>query len=241
MYRKITFLFVCYCACFFALHSMPSKLYAQAEERPYDLVIGLGDMCQVAFQLSTHNQTFATFPFDWVLTPFESLYSFLASEGAFFLDIDKLIFVTGKPSYLNATMTYIEDTVYHIQFLHDFALSPDFLKNYYGIKAKYDRRLKRLLNELHSTKKILFIRRGISYQQAILLDNLLHNLYPQLTYTIVALDSTEEIKQDWKLGRVKNLYLRELSPWQWYGDTQAWLEILSQFPIKPCSKKVVID
>ena len=63
---------------------------------------------------------------------------------------------------------------------------------------------------LHSNEKILFIRRGISYQQAFILDDLLHTSYPNLNYAILAVGSTEEMNQNWGLERVKNFYLGRL-------------------------------
>jgi hypothetical protein len=201
-------------------------------------------MCQVAFQLAAHNRRSAAFPFDWVITSFDSIYAFLANEGAFFLDSDKVVFIDNRPIPQledGPPVFFVTETVYHFQFLHDFELSPNFMKDYGTIKEKYDRRIKRLLDVLHSNKKVLFIRRGITYQQAILLDDLLHTRYPQLNYTILALDSTEEIKYNWNLERVKNFYLRECIPMRWDGDPEAWLEILNCFPIKPGITDSVID
>ena len=85
------------------------------DKRPYDIVISLGDMCQVAWQLSHHNLRGPAFPFDWVITPFDSLYLFLMHEGFGFLDRDNLVVVHDE-------IPHIEDSLYRIKLLHDFEM-----------------------------------------------------------------------------------------------------------------------
>lgn len=214
----------------------------QSKNKPYDAVVSLGNMCQVAHQLDINNKRGPAYPLDWVIVPFPSLCFFIANEGQLFLQPDQLVLcenqVDGQGN--GNVQTFIKDLYYQIEFVHDFEYTHDFLKDYATIKEKYDRRVERFFELLNSKKKVLLVRRGINYQQAVLLDELLKQKYPKLNYTILALDNTEEIKQNWGLKRVKNYHLRELTPWNWVGDPWAWQEILSQFPIKkvkPIKKK----
>lgn len=200
----------------------------------YHHVISLGDMCQVAKQLSLHHCRKEAFPFDWIMCPFDGLYRFIANQAEHFLDRDTLIFVDDRPDYIGGKRSFIEDTVYRMQFLHDFEKPPYFLRNYDKIKAKYDRRVDRFFKVLNSDKNVLFIRRGITYEETVLLDDLIHARYPQLNYTILALNSKLENYENWGLKRVINLYLKEKKPWHWTGDKEAWTEILNQFEIEPC-------
>jgi hypothetical protein len=204
----------------------------ESNNQPYDVAVSLGDLCQVAWQLSHHNLRGAAFPFDWLITPFESLYSFLMIEGANFIARENLVVVYGE-------IPHIEDSFYRIKFLHDFSMSPVVLENYDDIKKKYDRRIKRFFELLHSNKKVLFIRRGITYEQACRLENFFNTYYPNLNYTILAVGSTEEMNHDWKLEKVRNFYLGEFG---WQGHPDAWIKILNHFPIRsPSGEEKALD
>lgn len=210
-------------------------------ENTYALVIGLGDLCQVPHQLSVHKLRTAAFPFDWAITSFESLYQFIANEGVCFLDSDKIVFVNHPSDYHANATSYIEDTVYHIQLIHDFELNENYMQDYEKIKSKYDRRVKRLIDALHSDKKILFVRRSMNFEQAVLLDELLHTNYPQLNYTLVALNNSEESLHDWGLQRVRNFRLRDLIPYEWWGHNGDWAAALSQFRLKDPVPQDIFD
>lgn len=212
------------------LFTTQTEAFAKQESKPYEVVVSLGNMCQVAHQLDVNLLRNVAYPFDWVIIPFPSLYFFIANEGQHFLQPDRLVFFDNHPDALGEVKSFVKEMNYQIEFLHDFALSPDFMKDYNEIKEKYDRRVLRFFELLKSTKKILFVRRGITYKEAVSLDKLLRKKYPHLDYTILALDNTEEIKKEWGLKRVKNYYLRELEPWSWVGDPWAWNEILQRFP-----------
>ncbi len=229
MFRKMVPFFFLLCS-HLAFSEAP---ISKAEIDHYDVAIGLGGYCQVARAMHYNGIRYHAYPFDWLFSPFDSVFEFIAKRGVHFLDKDTLVFVTGKPDYLGGHRDHILDTVYGLQLLHDFEASPNFLKDYDSMKAKYERRVARFFAALDSKEKILFIRHGITYMQAVLLDQLLHTRYPQLSYTILAVDNTEEMKRDWGLQRVKNVYLRQTEPWVWWGDDAAWKEVLRHYSVTP--------
>ncbi len=201
--------------------------HVEADRRPYDEVVSLGQGCQVAWQIETNNMRKYAYPFDWFITSFDSLLLFIVHKGANFLDFDKIAVgeaYPGDPSRLQ-----VIDLVYGIQSYHDFFSMPP-LGNYYEIKAKYDRRIKRFFKLLESSHKILFIREGLSKAQVEYLDYILHSLYPHLSYTILALNNSQDYLYDWGLERIRNFYLEQI-PGNWMGDFVRWKEILSQFPV----------
>ena len=215
------------------MFSASELLAKSSKNKPYDVVVSLGNMCQVAHQIEINSMRSAAYPFDWVITPFPSLYFFIANEGRFFLEPDRLVFCEDQPDGTGKEIkSFIKDLNYHMEFFHDFELSPDFMKDYPAIKEKYNRRIERFFELLRSKKRVLFVRRNLNYKEAVLLDKLLKKKYPQLRYTILALGDTQDMKSNWKLKRVKNFYLRELEPWSWVGDPWAWNEILQQFSLK---------
>lgn len=197
--------------------------------QPYDEVVSLGTKCQVAIQIEHNGIRKLAYPFDWLVSPFDSLTSFIINDGTHFLDRDKLDYKGVYPG--NPPYHHVEDTHYGFIILHEL-LGPDAVENYTQVKTKYKRRIERLFNLLQSDKKVLFIRTSITREEAIYLDNVLHTKYPQLEYTLLALNNTEDFKTEWKLPRIRNFYL-PIEPANWEGDYARWKEILSHFNVTP--------
>lgn len=191
----------------------------------YDEAISLGPNCQPAHQLRLNNLRCRAYPFDYNITPFNGLLKFLTWRGVNFLDFDKIVPIDSGEAVV------IQDLTYEITAVHDFLSLNQFFTEYEQFKAKYDRRVKRFFEVLDSNKRILFVRKYMIYEEAVLLDHILRVYYPHLSYTILALGHTEEAKNDWQLERVRNFYLRELEPFFWAGDDVAWKEILDQFRV----------
>jgi hypothetical protein len=198
----------------------------------YDTIINLGGDCQVAWQLKLNNLRPYSLPFDWLVIPCSAIIKLLDNNFNNFLAKESLTFINKQP------YPHIRDHLYSINLLHTFTLSENFLDTYDEVKAKYDKRTARFWHLINQGKKVLFIRKGITKIEAIDLDLVLQRLYPSLEYTILALDATniyysnEEIKENWELERVINIYLKQTEPYTWQGDSKAWKEILSDFDIK---------
>lgn len=211
--------------------------HARAKTPVYDEAVSLGFDCQVAWQLEANNMRKFAYPFDWVHTHFDSLINFIVNKGANFLDADKIAVIgpyPGDPSRL-----HVIDVVYGIISYHDFRANPPF-ENYWEVKAKYDRRIKRFFDLLNSNKKVLFVRYGLTRPQVEFLDGLLHFLYPTLSYTILAVNDDPEYLADWGLERVRNFYIQQTLG-MWKGDSARWKEILSAFSLSPKIKGISDD
>lgn len=215
---------------FFVLALLP--IYAGADGNKYDEVVSLGYGCQVAWQLETHGYRKTAYPFDWFHTSFDSLIRFMQNKGDLFFAWDKISVLGPYPG--DSTRLHIVDLLYGIHSYHDFIAMPA-MGNHLEVKAKYDRRIKRFFELLHSDKKVLFVREGFSRAQVEQLDDFIHTLYPHLFYTILAVSDNEEFHQDWGVKRIRNFYLQQKA-WDWKGDFARWKEILSHFHVKQSSK-----
>jgi len=208
---------------FFILLALSANIKAQ----PYDQVVGLGFGCQVAHQLEENGVRKLAYPFDWFHTPFDGLAWFIVNQGKEFLNADKLIVAgpyPGDPVHLQ-----VGEIVYGIVSYHDFLSN---MSNYVEIKAKYDRRIKRFFDLLNSDQRVLFVSQSYTRMQIENLDGVLQILYPNLSYTLVAINSTPEYMDSWELDRIENFYMEE-TPGDWRGNTPRWKEILSQFEVVP--------
>lgn len=209
------------CLLFFLLVSF--RIAPAEKDAEYDEAVSLGSMCQVAHQLQANGIRHHAYPFDWIITPADGLIRFITHKGEGFLELENLAF---GELWANTNFIVTIDTVYGFKILHDFYVP--FEESYAPVKEKYDRRKERFFKLLKSNKKVLFIRTYLSREQAELLDHALRKFYPKLSYTILALNETEE---NWGLERVKNFQLHQI-PNVWSGDPARWKEILSQFKVK---------
>lgn len=205
----------------------------KASTKPYDEVVSLGTACQAAWQLEGSGMRRFAYPFDWLVTPFHGLIPFIANQGAGFLERDKLEIIKTLPG--KATFLHVADLTYDIHFIHDFH-GTESIDNYDKIKSKYERRIQRFFSLMQSNKKILFFRVQVTRDEVIVLDNLIHTTYPNLDYTLVAINDSSDAEHDWGLERVRNFYMRQ-SIDNWQGDGERWKEILSQFTVKESKKK----
>jgi len=185
-------------------------------EQPYDALINLGGECQVAYQMRLHGIRSESLPFDWIITPFESLVKIVQERFENFLKKENLVFIE------NEKEKYVFDTYYGIRFLHDFKLQPDFIKDYDRIQQTYARRIERFLELLQKSKHALFIRKTITKEQAITLRSLLQSITPDNTFIILAADQNPHTQQPWNLDQIKNFYLETPVPASWKGDAQSW-------------------
>jgi hypothetical protein len=186
----------------------------------YDAVISLGGDCQVTYQLRRLNLRPHALPFDWLITPFDSLRSLLEQHFDQFLDKCNLTLVTTPDKY-------ILDNRYGVRLIHDFKLNEQFLENYSTIHDRYTRRTERFYELIFASHKVLFIRKNITKEQAQVLSELIHKLFPHLDYTLLALATTQEIKQPWGIAHVQNYYLSQPEPYSWKGDDAAWSIVLN--------------
>lgn len=233
-FRKFLLLFVLFFVSYMdlALAYNPMRdLSWQEQRRPriYDEVVSLGERCQGAIQIEHNGLRKLAYPFDWLVSPVESVAAFIINEGTHFLDPDKLLYngvYPGNPPYY-----HVIDTHYGFELYHDLK-GPEDRANYDAVKAKYDRRIKRFFDLLRSNKRVLFVRTRITRDETVYLDNIIHTLYPQLDYTLLALSNTDDFKTDWGLPRIRNYYLPIIFA-NWEGDYDRWKEILSNFHVTP--------
>jgi len=165
----------------------------------------LGSRCQVAFHLGQNNLRMGSYPLDWAITPFGSLYSVIDNDFKKFFDESNIqacdIFIPGYFAVLN--------TEYNITFIHDFKDKEEFSKNFVEVKEKYRRRIARFYAATESDEPLCFVRhKDITKEQASSLSHLLQKKFPKMRYTLLVINETDEIKDNWKIPNVLNCFMK---------------------------------
>ncbi|MBD8497413.1 DUF1796 family putative cysteine peptidase [Paenibacillus arenosi] len=126
----------------------------------YDAIYSLGSSCLPAIKLQSRNLRPCSGPLDWMTSrSLPHVNRLLEAKFKDFLSL-KHITITGDLSYQKAHYI-VQDTFYQVSSVHDFDVYQNTLaelKQYPEVISKLNRRIKRMLDDMSSGKRILFIR-----------------------------------------------------------------------------------
>ena len=126
--------------------------------KKYDVIFSIGSACLCSQMLRRAGLQFCSYPFDWLADcGFSERIDFLVSDFKDFFNPEDFYF-TGRHNAdeHNPCDVYKNDKT-GIVFNHDFACGVPFDVSYPAVKAKYDRRINRLLNDIDRHKNILIV------------------------------------------------------------------------------------
>jgi hypothetical protein len=203
------------------------------------IIISLGYRCQPAMQLRFHHLRFEAFPFDWLITPFESLYALLKNDFTDFLMPENLELRTNffyqddGGLYTHKDYAHVWDKKYNVLIRHDFPLDETWPTYISPVQEKYARRIARFYQTIFSGNHIYFVRQNISQQETIMLANLLKKKFPALPFTLLAIDCTQEIQNDWHIPGVVTMYMPIPQPYNRDGNPALWTQLFIRAGILP--------
>lgn len=193
--------------------------------------ISLGSACGPALNLRNLNLRSEAYPFDWTVTPFDSLYNALREDFKYFL-ADLLIRPDNQGVIDHYGINYTHDWP-TLHQPHIDALNADFISNCTLFSAwqnalplvreKYQRRINRFRNACLSQNKIFFIRsEETDKEQAVKLKDLIVNIYPSLDFTLIIFGSDIKFQNPWNIDKIKNFYVPR------WDDPVLWGQTLKQ-------------
>ena len=145
-------------------------------------------------------------PFDWCISEFESIYKALETDFQDYIKKENLkvfeIVKIGKHRI-------IRDVAYKIIYPHDFSLDDELLHDYEDIRDKYYRRINRFYRALSLGEKVYFFRTNITKEETKKLNTLIEKKFPQLNYTLVVVNDTQNFKKKWKIKNVRNFFVQD--------------------------------
>jgi len=112
--------------------------------KEYDYIIPIGINCRIATALDKIEKRKAPFPFDWGFFSLPTVYKVFCMDFEGFMDEKNIKHYTFKDEKI------IDNFLYNAAFPHEKGYSE-------GVKKKYDKRIKSLIEILKSNKSILFV------------------------------------------------------------------------------------
>lgn len=174
--------------------------------------ISLGKKCSPALNFKRHNISKAYYPFDFIETPFDGLCMLLKNKFKDF-SLKEALKTTGfalsreDPTTTTAQIPFaiVENQVTKCIFYHDF--KGNNLDNYDTVAAKFQRRIDRFYKTIEETKHIFFFRTYLTKPEAAVLYQLLKQLFPQKSFSLIVPTKTEYMQQPWNLPGVQEFPL----------------------------------
>lgn len=133
-------------------------------KRRFDLIVGLGPACSCSMILRRANLQHLSFPYDW-LTPRANTPEYEADlvhradwivrEFGDWLRAEDLKRFERPADHPKDC--YFNDRL-NLLFIHDFPIGSDFAAEFPKVKAKYDRRIGRLLDLIRGARRVLILR-----------------------------------------------------------------------------------
>jgi hypothetical protein len=172
----------------------------------YDAIFSLGQNCLPAIQLQKNHLRFKAGVLDWMISDtLVDVNRLLKNRFAGFMEFSDLDFVNyNVPSPQNL---YVKDLKYNVISAHDFPTSINTTQNlvsYPEVKEKYNRRIKRFLEEMEKCARILFIRMQGTLEETRELQCVLNEMV-KYEFNILLVNPTEVkelIELDWPLEKV---------------------------------------
>jgi hypothetical protein len=195
--------------------------------------ISLGEVCTTAAALEAFELRNAAYPFDWVISPYESLCGVLRQDFKDWLNPAYLSIRDDHHGIINKygfafvhdfpTINYVGDPQNELPLNGD-VLNPNWIDFVSDVQQKYGRRIQRFRDVCASNKKIYFIRHGgiRSREEARILRNILKTAYTTLDFTLVIVGNDESFTKPWKEKNIKNYHLKKTAVW---NDVAEWKKI----------------
>ena len=123
---------------------------------------------------------------------------------------------------------------YGFLFQYGFNGLDSFDEDFKGTKEVYRRRIARLEERLRSDASILFVRLHSNPEDAEKIASTLTREYPNLDFTLLALDNTEENRKDWGIPRVISRYI-DCAPMHDATNRKYdrnWKKVLGEFKVR---------
>ncbi|MEK4873835.1 DUF1796 family putative cysteine peptidase [Bacillus sp. FSL W8-0102] len=181
----------------------------------YDSVFSLGDLCLTSIQLKKNNLRPFSGVLDWMASPsLSNVNRLLKNRFVGFMDLPNLRII----GYASDQLICVSDDVYQIVSNHDFEVGKNTLSHLGGypeVREKFDRRIKRFLEKMETSKRILFVRTEGTFEEVLELESILSKMVKH-DFRILIVNHTDVsglTEKNWPIERVSVVELPNRDIW----------------------------
>lgn len=181
----------------------------------YDSVFSLGDLCLTSIQLKKNNLRPFSGVLDWMASPsLSNVNRLLKNRFVGFMDLPNLRII----GYASDQLICVSDDGYQIVSNHDFEVGKNTLSHLGGypeVRVKFDRRIKRFLEKMETSKRILFVRTEGTFEEVLELESILSKMVKH-DFRILIVNHTDVsglTEKNWPIERVSVVELPNQDIW----------------------------
>ncbi|AKP46215.1 MULTISPECIES: DUF1796 family putative cysteine peptidase [Bacillus] len=181
----------------------------------YDSVFSLGDLCLTSIQLKKNNLRPFSGVLDWMASPsLSNVNRLLKNRFVGFMDLPNLRII----GYASDQLICVSDDGYQIVSNHDFEVGKNTLSHLGGypeVREKFDRRIKRFLEKMETSKRILFVRTEGTFEEVLELESILSKMVKH-DFRILIVNHTDVsglTEKNWPIERVSVVELPNRDIW----------------------------
>jgi len=168
-------------------------------KRKFDLFVSIGAGCSCASALKDAALRYYSYPFDWLFgADFLDRIKILTDNFENWLEKDYLTKIGSRTS--PEPCDIYKNIKTGIVFNHDFPIDTPLEDSFSNVKAKYDRRIERLIKQIESSKSVLFVyieipnqRKEISQKDLVKGYELLKSRFPDTDVNILYIFNEGEV------------------------------------------------
>ncbi|MBA2873400.1 DUF1796 family putative cysteine peptidase [Thermaerobacillus caldiproteolyticus] len=181
----------------------------------YDSVFSLGDLCLTAIQLKKNNLRPFSGVLDWMASPsLSNVNRLLRNRFAGFMDLPNLRII----GYATDQLICVSDDAYQIVSNHDFEVGKNtlsYLGGYPEVKEKFDRRIRRFLEKMETSQRILFVRTEGTFEEVLELESVLSEMVKNDFRILLVNHSNVNgiVEKNWPIERVCVVELPNHDKW----------------------------
>lgn len=205
-------------------------------------IVSIGGACNVARAARHNNLRTTAYPLDWMIVSLDALIAAFQDDFAHILVSEQMCESDDKKSVIDGYgLIYIHDfpTVKNTIVPEDGEIMPvhQLLPNWRDcisvVKAKFQRRLNRLLTLLHTGQPVALVQYGeMGSMQAEQFVGLLKQKFPNAKVALAVIGATSEFRQSWDISHVHNFYIDQEEFRVW--DGLAWASVMHEIAsLKP--------
>ncbi|SDD30667.1 Putative papain-like cysteine peptidase [Paenibacillus sp. UNCCL117] len=194
----------------------------------YDAVFSLGGHCLPSIELEKRGLRPYAGVLDWMISPYLSeVNRLLRNRFSDFMARERL-----QPAGYDSggSNLMVEDTSYRITAAHHFPSelnTPEHLATYPEFRETLDRRIARTLDKFANSRRILFVRIGGSYQEAIELQQVLNEIVAHTYHVLLINYQLTTVWQEVYLGLEHTTVMALPSHDVWEGQSHIWDALLA--------------
>lgn len=187
----------------------------------YSKYISIGNGRQPSYYIRKHANQEEAYFFDWITTPVAGLCKLIEfGPETLFWDKAQFHITDNEPDKKNATVIHKS---LGVVLDSEFPPGPKALNFYQNVEMKFRHLAQKWHGIGQMRNKILFVRHLATEVEALQIQNIISEVFPNLTFDILVVNEDGANDEPWDQPGIINMCVNPTTDWK--GDSQGWAHV----------------